>query len=150
MKENTEDKPKMKNEDRPAYPTNGRMHSEMTGITKREFFIAHAPKVVPKWFTPTMPERPVLATPLYMIFGRNSGHKHANIFMEHWNEEEGNFPESEEIPEYFRFEVLKQLDNIKETWKRVHQWDADLNIQTAIQWPIFWADNMLKKLHVEH
>jgi len=28
----------MDNFERPAYPTNGRMHSEMTGLTKRELF----------------------------------------------------------------------------------------------------------------
>lgn len=28
----------MENFERPAYPTNGRMHSEMTGLTKREMF----------------------------------------------------------------------------------------------------------------
>lgn len=26
----------LKNEDRPAFPTNGRMHSEMVGLSKRE------------------------------------------------------------------------------------------------------------------
>ena len=28
----------MKNTDKPAYPTNARMHSDMTGLTKREYF----------------------------------------------------------------------------------------------------------------
>lgn len=39
---NTQDKPSMQNEDRPAFPTNGRMHSEMVGLTKREYFAAMA------------------------------------------------------------------------------------------------------------
>lgn len=32
----------MDNHERPAHPTNARMHSEMTGITKREYFAAMA------------------------------------------------------------------------------------------------------------
>lgn len=38
----TQDKPSMRNENRPAFPTNGRMHSEMVGLTKREYFAAMA------------------------------------------------------------------------------------------------------------
>lgn len=32
----------MENNQKPAYPTNGRMHSDMTGLTKREYFAAMA------------------------------------------------------------------------------------------------------------
>lgn len=38
MEQELKSKEQLQNHERPAYPTNGRMHSEMTGLTKREVF----------------------------------------------------------------------------------------------------------------
>jgi hypothetical protein len=138
----------IKQENRPAYPTNARMHTEMTGITKREFFIAHAPKVVPKWFKPVMPERPKMEVPLHTIFGKYSDHKHKDLFLQCWCDESEMF--DEEVPEELRLEVEHHIEKSNKAYEKVCAWDRDLVIETDIQWPIFWADNMLKKIHVEH
>jgi hypothetical protein len=120
-------------------------------ITKREYFIAHAPKGVPEWFKPNVPKKPEMETPLYLKFGRGSGHKYEDLFMEYWNEEaEGDgFPDSDEIPQECRDEVNKYLEEYIERVKERNEWDANYNIQILIQWPIYWADKMLESLSRE-
>ena len=88
------------------------------GLTKREYFAAHAPKRVPFWFVPTMPPRPALAG------------KERNIF-----------DDDQDTPE-----MMKEYALYEESVKLRNEWQQECNRQLVIQWPRYYADALLDAL----
>lgn len=98
------------------------------GITRREWFMAHAPAEPPEWFFPTM--RPCPEVP--------SVHRIADLEFRRrvmdWMDGGGDDQQAEAWS--------KAQDSMVE---QQEQWQAEFRKELTLQWPGYWADEMLKR-----
>jgi hypothetical protein len=102
-----------------VYHTNGQIQYGEVGMSLRDYFIAHAPTEPPTWFQPSMPvARP--ASRYTSEDGKmNYPNRHAAACAE------GDF--------FINTAEKAQID-----------WDALQVRERSFQWPVAWADAMLK------
>lgn len=139
----------MDNDKRPAFPVNDQSCGiDQKGLTKREYFIAHAPKEIPGWFYPQMPPLPKKPPYVSDLFGENSSHPYRGLFRNYYFDEgeEWTNPPEVSIPEKLKDDVAEAVKNIKEWSQADSEWYRKRDLEKVIQWPIFWADEILKKL----
>lgn len=118
----------------PAFPAQlrGPNLTEWTerGMSLRDYFIAHAPADPWPEFEPVMPPRPVLPNKHTMLSDED---------RRDWDNDRLEYDEEG------CSEVLKQF--AASTWaagKAQDEWSSERNLQRRIQWPAYWADQMLK------
>lgn len=125
------------------------------GIDLRDYFAAHAPEV-PDWFKPDIPEKPKHPGYMHNTFGKGSGHPHADVFIQRWDEEEEDWysvefirnigqQQAKKIPESLKIEVANHLNNIREWRKADEIWNINKRWETVSQWRYKYADFMLAK-----
>lgn len=143
----------MKNADSPAHPfindanPEGEAFEIHYGITKREYFITHAPTVIPDWFEPTIPAKPKDPERTFNKFGKGSHHKHKDLFKRFYDDENDVWVDKNgEVPQDFKNEVAAHTENVDRLIESKKQWDKLRQRERDIQWPIFWADETLNKL----
>ena len=118
-----------------------------SGLTKLEYFIAHAPTEIPGWFQPHMREAPESVPYLKNVFGKGSDHPMSEIFKKHFNSETEEWEDPENVvPEELKKEVADHIYKIDQYLAQDKRWNVDRNIEYHIQWPIFWATEMMKRL----
>lgn len=111
----------MKDTSGSAFPTthNGSTLPNMTGLTKREYFAAHAPVEPQPWFRPVM----LRLKPDATVWVGESGNKYTSYYA-------AKQAEGEEHVTLF---------NAKE----IEAWEIEYVKQKYVQWPFAWADAML-------
>lgn len=100
-----------------------------SGMTLRDYFIAHAPTEPQPWFKPIMPEKPRKLNP--------SDHLQPDEVEQYRQEDE--FAYESENPRIREF-AARASDNSD---ARI-EWDNEKTKQVFVQWPAAWADEMMK------
>lgn len=148
----------MENGQQSAYPLSETVHTgfgpthekifstvHSGGLTKREYFAANAPKWVPEWFNPKVPEQPKVRSNMFNAFGKGSGHPMSDLYRKHYNDETESWDDPESIvPSSFRIEVAQYLEKLREELAAHEKWCEDVKFQRWVQWPWYWADQILK------
>lgn len=98
------------------------------GVTRREYFMARAPMPVPQWFFPTM--RPCPAVP--SVNGVDDLEFKGRLIR--WMGGDGDDQQAE------AWSAAQD-----EAVKAQEQWQADFRRELLLQWPGYWADEMLKR-----
>lgn len=124
----------------PAFPV--MPGADYQGLSHVMFMAAHAPKVIPAWFTPEIDiECPKEMTPIYLVFGKNSDHPYKDLFEEWYMDGHDNPPVPKEVlrewDEYLAQDKSRDLE-IKD-WKDMYERER------VFQWPIFWANGVIDK-----
>lgn len=136
---------------RPAFPSEG-YGEKHDGVTQLMFMAAHAPKVIPEWFKPTILEpKPKELLGTYLIFGKASSHKHRELFESYyfegsWSDERDpdDVPyDGPEIPKSFKEEVKQYEVKMHQSWDAARAWAQKYEEQRHFQWPIYWAQNVI-------
>lgn len=103
-------------------------HGPVSGMSLRDYFIAHAPTDPQSWFEPELPPKPVIP---------------------HWRSETGEL--LEDLKSYWDTgtrpstpEGVAWLERFEEMQKAHEQWDRNWVKQRAIQWPAAWADAQIE------
>lgn len=151
----------MENKDKPIFPTEVDLYAKngkviiietkegnpfFIGLTKFEYFIAHAPTVIPGWFLPKMRELPKKPPYVSNLFGKDSNHPDKELFRKCYNSEERVWYDEVSIPQQLKDDVAKAEEAMDDWAGADTQWYRDQARELVIQWPIFWATEILKKL----
>lgn len=98
------------------------------GITRREYFMARAPMPVPKWFFPVMRPCPIVPS--------TSGITDPGLLagVEACLDADCDDPEANAW--------IKARDDAAMAQE---QWQAEFRQELLLQWPGYWADEMLKR-----
>jgi hypothetical protein len=128
----------MNNDGGYAFPVIGSLGKEenvcQEGMTLRQYYIAHAPTEPWSWFKPLM-----LLKPGYPECISNDGNEPSEEEYKtiadwksdpHWDLDLPNFS--------------KWLNALDVYYKASREWEAEYQKQRDLQWPIFWADAMIK------
>lgn len=106
------------------------------GMTLRDYLIAHAPIEHWTWFKPAMLcERPKYPNFEAILKGFP---EHSIKTFENWRRDPSY--DLEGYPE-----LKPALDALADYHKAANVWDAEYSRQKDLQWPAFWADEMLKE-----
>ena len=121
----------------PAFPqhgwaaseeTNRRMNEEgKTGMSLRDYFIAHAPAEPQPWFMPVMPPAPDLSV---------------------WVGESGRKYDGERAAMGSEEGLCGKVRPVNAD--AYYAWRNEQAKQRYVQWPAAWADEMLKQREVNH
>ncbi len=116
----------------PAFPrlTNDAFSPEFTGMSLRDYFIAHAPAEPQLWFAPAMPPKPRLPDKYAML---NDDDRRA---FENDVDPDEDPTASDSYRSFCHAYVAAR--------HAIDAWQNDLVKQRFIQWPVAWADEMLK------
>lgn len=98
------------------------------GMTLREYFIAHAPAEVPGWFRPVVPPRP--ETPDIRRLSPEDQRRFKEDYLDH--SYDSCSPE-----------LVAYGEDMNRWTKAVNSWDTEYTRQKALQWPVFWADQVI-------
>ena len=101
----------------------------------RDYFIAHAPVEPPGWFNPVMPgERPK-----HPDLPANSGATAREIeyVREYW--------QVMPVAEIKNGALLEYVTARREAYQAAAKWDFEHRKQRSLQWPLAWADEMLRR-----
>ncbi len=107
-------------------------HSYESGLSKREYFAAHAPEI-PEWFTGKSLDKPKEP--------------------KHWEEMPDGSPDKRILMNWHRdpcYDLPDHLKYYQEAWEghsvMMGEWDR-MNVQLRyFQWRVYYADNMLAEL----
>ena len=95
----------------------------------RDYFIAHAPATPPEWFAPVMPTACPEALSPKQIEDKQVRHDVNFSIASHTQ------PETEEGRRF--------LVDMKAAEARIKAWTIERSRQQSLQWPVYWADQML-------
>ena len=115
----------------------------MSGLTKREFYVAHAPKKIPKWFQPAMPAKPKEMLFLHQQFSKQS---EAEWIKKYFDIENAEWVPNDVVPKEFMDKAKNYYELRCQRNDEIEVWENKKTIERVIQWPLFWADEVLKKL----
>jgi hypothetical protein len=143
----------MRDTSKQAFPSMDMNHREgipvmelrYEGMTLLEYYVAHAPEPQ-KWFKPVMPEKPKVLLPLFQKFGSGSSHKYEELYRKYYDDENGDWPTTQEIPQEFIDEVAKYLKDYNVSYDAAKAWVEENKKQHYIQWPLAWAKEMIRQL----
>jgi hypothetical protein len=123
----------MQNLNQPAFPPNaGWEHSEAKGLSKREWFAAHAPIEIPNWFTHVPPEKKLTRRPIWLDIDNEQDRETCR----HWLDGEYDLPEH-----------LKWFsDQFSKAYDEEQQWNIENESERYFQWRVHYADIMLHEL----
>ena len=103
------------------------------GASLRDYFIAHAPAEVPEWFLATMTwECPLVPSWDAMTLDQRNAVEQLDFY-----DDERDFPGRAEAAEWVR--------KREEATKGQEAWQAEFRRECTLQWPLYWADEMLKR-----
>ena len=109
------------------------------GMTLRDYFIAHAPADPWDWFSPSMPAKPT--SPPEFPVGNNGERpvddREANALSQWVNDPV--WDADIEHPAFSNW--VKAWSSY---WDASLEWKIEQKKQTAIQWPAYWADQMIR------
>jgi hypothetical protein len=119
-----------------------------TEVTRRDFFAAHAP-VVPQWFKPSMPPKPIKAPYLSQVFGEQSDHPLKHFFKNFYDDEndkwiDGPLMKQDEKVVAIKKDVADHITKLNASIEAINEWERKEKIERLIQWRWFFADEMLK------
>jgi len=103
------------------------------------YLIGHAPQTVPDWFKPEIRKQPV-----FMAYPSN---KFLDL-SKYYNDEDGIF--YEDAPEGIRKGIDDYIEKHNASVKDREDWDREYMVQRSVQWPIFWAKEVLKRYQDGH
>jgi hypothetical protein len=112
---------------RPAY------HGPQQGMTLRDYFMAHAPAEPQPWFQPVMP----MEAPTAPQFPRD-------LTDAEKRDQEVYLGDSMEVSDMGQHRVRAYHEQHAEYVKASRAWKSEQDKQRFIQWPVAWADEMLK------
>lgn len=149
--------------EQPAFP--GSNFGGM-GLSKLEWFAAHAPTKVPKWFKPVVskkPELPLKTREVYSTKGStgNGVHPNAPLFDKFFDDEEGKFisleDDSEADKQLYASLTKSYKNEVEKHWKernnavdKLIKWEAAYKVAVYFQWRIFYAKKMIEGLEIEN
>lgn len=116
------------------YSTDSSVESlEWNGMTLRDYFIAHAPAEVPEWFLATMTwECPLVPAWNALTLDQRNAVEQLDFY-----DDERDFPG--------RAEAVAWVQKRDEATKGQQAWQAEFRRECTLQWPLYWADEMLKR-----
>lgn len=135
----------MENKDQPAFPGLSK-DGYATGITKYEYFLAHAPETIPEWFRHSMEE--FWERPKDMIYPEDYFRKSDRPIFKNYNfeNEEWNFaigdPANLEAFKLAEIEIKEYTAKFLDVQKRRDEWDSLNKVQRYFQWRQFYALKM--------
>lgn len=134
----------MENKDKPAFPGLNK-DGYATGITKYEYFLAHAPETIPEWFRHSMEEfgeRPkFMDYPNDYFWAKQRDYpifKKYNFQDKEWNFEPGD-PTSLEAFKLAESEIKEYTAKFLDSQKKRNEWDERNKVERYFQWRQFWA-----------
>lgn len=104
------------------------------GLSLRDWFIAHAPAEPQAWFAPTVPPKPELPDRFKELSEEDRRE------LERLDE----FPVSVIAEEEGNEAVRAFCQRKSEAFDAQQAWEAELKKQRYIQWPVAWAEAVLK------
>jgi len=124
------------NDGGPAFPVlevneQGQLEVTSTGMTLREYLIAHAPAEPQPWFRPVVPPKPTMV-PYPTHFTAEERHEYRS-----WND--GML----EVKDMVCPRIREYAQASKKQRERVAAWSEEFEKQRYLQWPAAWADAML-------
>lgn len=126
-----------------AFPIVLNQQEYTEGMTLRDYFAAHAPKEVPGWFKPAMPDKPKSMASLFDHFRHNS-------LMALYDDESGEWvDDAGEVPQQFKDEVARYIESMALNFDQIKDWHREYERQKIFQWPWTYADGMLQSRIVE-
>lgn len=113
------------------------------GITKLEYFAAHAPEI-PEWFKPELRPEPIKPAYFSNAFGKTSSYPHSDFYRANWDEEnEVWICKEEEIPE----KMKTDLEALSQKWNNYisdhEKWEMEYRLARIYQWRWKYANLML-------
>lgn len=145
----------------PAYPhqIGVNYQQDMTtfqGLSLLDAFALNAPKEIPSWFKPGMPEKPKLKSRVVNFFTSEID----KIYIGHyWNDVDNEWVEPQPgdktfhpieqrevptiIPKKLKEDVINYSKKWEESFNMVQAWEENEKIQRLIQWPYHYANLML-------
>ena len=110
-------------------PRVDQFHDRWEGMTLRDYFIAHAPAEPWPEFDPVMPPKPVLPNKHTLL---------SDADRKDWDDDRLDYDEEG------CSDALKQFcSDTVSARKAQEEWGADRNLQRRLQWPAYWADQMI-------
>jgi hypothetical protein len=106
-------------------------------IAEQELYlIAHAPQTIPAWFQPEIRKPPGrIAYPV-------------NVFSEvkkYWDDENYAWLDKGQVSQERKVEIEEYMVKFQQNNQDNDAWYNELAIQRSVQWPIFWAKEVLKR-----
>lgn len=111
-----------------SVPSGAKDIEVFAGMTRREWFMAHAPVEPPEWFNPVMRDCPAVPS----IHSITDPSLRAGV--EAYWESETDDPEA-----------IAWIEAEKAAGLAQAQWQIDFRRELSLQWPGYWADEMLKR-----
>lgn len=113
----------------PAFPAQF-FDERATGMTLRDYFMAHAPAEPQGWFMPVMPPCPIVPSV-------------ASVTDDGLRRELQDVYDGACDPHTWR--AAKWVEDREKLVEQQTIWQAEFRKQLCIQWPVAWADAMLEQ-----
>lgn len=147
----------------PAFPYSS---GGQIGLTKLEWFAAHAPTKVPKWFKPVVSKKPELPSKTREVYSTkgstgNGIHPNAPLFDKFFDDEEGKFisleDDTEDDKQLYASLTKAYKNEVEKHWKernnavdKLIKWEAAYEIAVYFQWRICYAQKMIEASEKEN
>lgn len=128
-----------------AYPVPYQARTD--GLTKKEYFAAHAPDEIPGWFKPVLPERPKPVDSPRQAFLYHQNEKWKELYSKYYDEENCVFADEQfgkkiEIPSELVLAVM-EVEKKWNEWRGLEdEYHEICKIERFFQWRIFYAEKM--------
>src|SRR5215831_12255217 len=105
------------------------------GLSKEEWFAAHAPEEIPEWFKHIECDKPVRPTDWYSI-SNNPNHPffHYAFELKEWHHGGGEYDLPPSLYQY--------QNDWTEYWKQMQKWEIVNKMQRYFQWRKYYAVQM--------
>lgn len=123
---------------RPLSHSQGEVSPDQDGMTLRAYFIAHAPEKPWSWFKPNLSTEKPKFPEEKVLFEGLSEEQIMNFKV--WRYDPC-YELQKESPEF-----KNAIELIDQHHKAAEDWEKEYLQQKDIQWPAFWAEQMLKNL----
>ncbi len=125
----------------PAFPTENEHQSgantyHYSGMTLRDYFIAHAPAEPQPWFSPAMPQAEAPLPHFHQMYPDCTEKEKAAL-----NHYDADYMSAEDVLEERVRDYLIQKRHEAQRWR---ERGAIAERERFVQWPAAWADAMLK------
>jgi hypothetical protein len=114
-------------------------------IGRLEYFAAHAPAVIPDWFTPqgfeNRPKAPGAPTTVFGVGDLKKISMFQGWIADPAWDIEDDYPNDERVAKY--------AAAWRSYWEERAHYDAHFEMERHFQWPVYWAQQVLSHLPVD-
>ena len=105
------------------------------------YLIAHAPQTIPDWFKPEIRARP---TPKL-----HPREVYADV-QRYYDDEADEWFDKGAVADAFKIKIKEDIERYVAFREDNEKWYYEYDAQRSVQWPIFWAKEVLKRYQDGH